>query len=177
MGQMVKGSGKQWWGERGFWRTLVGDTRNPSQRQWLWDTMDTEVLTLSMFCSAVALVRKSCHEKVINRPVLQATLFYPLLPSPRDVMCPAAGRLLWDSHVHVPTVKRAHWLSRHGTALGKVRDAPSTAPQTPGQVSPAQQSRAGDPRCVHVGLARWKGTHEFGQDSTQVRMLQLGRVL
>lgn len=75
---MVKGSGKQWWGERGFWRAPVVGTRNPSEKQWWWDTVDTEVLTMSMFCSAFALVGKSCCEKVINLPALQAMHFYPL---------------------------------------------------------------------------------------------------
>lgn len=95
MGQMVKGIGKQRWGERNFWRALVVGMRNPSERQWWWDTLGMGVLATSMFCS-VGLVRKSCREKVINHPVHQAVCFYPLLPSPRAVMCPAAGRLLRD---------------------------------------------------------------------------------
>ena len=127
---MVKGSGKQQWGERGFWRALVMGMRNPSERQWWWDTLDTKVLTMSMFCSAFALVRKSRREEVTNNAVLQAMRFYPLLPSPRAVLCPAAGRLLRDGRIRLPAVRRARWLSRRSAAFGRNVVPPALPPDS-----------------------------------------------
>lgn len=104
-------------------------------------------------------------------------MLLPASPFAQSCDVPCCGTVV---AVYLPTVNRARWLSRRGAALGKVCDAPSAAPQTPGQVSPAQQSQAGDQGCVRVALARatwWKGTHKFGQDDTRVRMLQLGWLL